>query len=300
MHINQLIYFSKTVEAGAIRIAAQKLHISQPALSKSLKELETELGQPLLFRTNRGIQPTEIGWKVYTDFQGIKPIIDSWYTADHVSSFNEPVYISCIHSASSMVLNQIILPFKKKYPNIDIVTQNQFVTEIFDTLKNSPVNIAITSLPQLEEENFLEEARNKKLNVHVLFKGTRCLLIGASHPMAQKRTLSVEDLKNLSLVTYSTSRDRPADIYAPYFDNLYKLANKESIMELVVENEAVWLPVKELIQNDFYIKNHLLKIYPIPISEIDHKISVVAITTSVLSTNEQRFIDFLFTHFSLI
>lgn len=71
-------------------------------------------------------------------------------------------------------------------------------------------------------------------------------------------------------------------------------------MELVVENEAVWLPVKELIQNDFYIKNHLLKIYPIPISEIDHKISVVAITTSVLSTNEQRFIDFLFTHFSLI
>ena len=299
VHINQLIYFSKVVESGAIRIAAQKLHISQPALSKSIKELEIELGQTLLLRTNRGINPTPMGQRVYEEFQSIKPIIDGWYADDHTAKNESSIYISCIHSANSMLLNQIILPFKKKNPTIDIVMQNQFVTKIFDTLKNSPVNIAITSLPQLEEKTFLEEAQRKNFNVHILFKGIRCLLIGATHPMAQKRELCQEDLKALSLVTYSTSRDRPAIIYGSYFQDLYKLANKESIMELVIENEAVWLPVEELIQSDFYYKNHLVKAYSIPIATIDHTVSIAAITTSVLSANEQKFIQYLYRHFSL-
>ncbi|MEE0509853.1 MAG: LysR family transcriptional regulator [Peptococcaceae bacterium] len=296
MHVNQLIYFSKVVETGAIRVAAQKLHISQPALSKSIKELETELGQVLISRTNRGIQPTAIGWKIYKEFQGMKPIIEGWYATEEQEM--APIHISCIHSATSMFLNQIVIPFKKTHPSYEIVMQNQYVTEVFDTLKNSPVNIAVTSLPQLEEKRFLEEADKKNLNVHLLFEGTRCLLVGATHPIAQRESLTQEDLKDLSMVTYSTSRDRPAIIYAPYFRDTYKLANKESIMELVIENEAVWLPIEELVANDFYVKNHLVKMYPIPISEFAHKISVVAITTAALSEHEEQFVCYLLDHFS--
>lgn len=296
MHVNQLIYFSKVVETGTIRVAAQKLHISQPALSKSIKELEAELGQTLISRTNRGIQPTAAGWKVYKEFQTIKPVLEGWYAAEKKEKIS--IHISCIHSATSMFLNQIVIPFKKIHSEYEIVMQNQYVTEIFDTLKNSPVNIAVTSLPQLKEKRFLEEASKKNLKVHLLFKGTRCLLVGAAHPIARKESLTQEDLKGLSMVTYSTSGDRPAIIYAPFFRETYKLANKESIMELVIENEAVWLPIKELVANDFYVKNHLVKMYPIPISEFAHKVSVVAITTAALSEHEEQFVCYLLDHFS--
>ena len=48
----------EVVNAGTISAAAQNLHVSQPALSKTIKNLETELGQSLLKRTNHGVCPT--------------------------------------------------------------------------------------------------------------------------------------------------------------------------------------------------------------------------------------------------
>jgi len=293
VHLNQLIYYARVVETGAISIAAQKLHISQPALSKSIKELETELGQMLLIRTNRGIEPTKMGERVYQDIQNIMNTINGWYAGNEQEQLEEQIYVSCIHSASNVLLNRVIMPFSKQYPKIDLVLQNQYVTEIFNTIKNSPVNIAVASLPQLQEASFIMQADQLGLRIDSLFVGTRCLLLGSQHPMAQKSALSLDDLRQLSLATYSSTHDRPSDIYAPYFRNVYKLASKENIMELVSKNEAVWLPVWELVQDDFYVKHQMVKAYPIPITEIAHKISMIVVSSPTLSVGEQLFLAHL-------
>ncbi len=61
MHLNQIRNFLATVEAGSIRGAARGLAVSQPALTKSLRMLESELGAVLLVRGVRGARPTELG-----------------------------------------------------------------------------------------------------------------------------------------------------------------------------------------------------------------------------------------------
>jgi len=61
MRLNQLRDFLATVEAGSIRAAARRLDVSQPALTKSLRQLEHELGAVLLARGVRGARPTELG-----------------------------------------------------------------------------------------------------------------------------------------------------------------------------------------------------------------------------------------------
>jgi len=61
MRLNQIRDFMAIVEAGSIRAAARNLALTQPALTKSLRRLETELGAVLLIRSVRGARPTEIG-----------------------------------------------------------------------------------------------------------------------------------------------------------------------------------------------------------------------------------------------
>lgn len=61
MRLNQIRDFLATVEAGSIRAAARLLSLSQPALTKSLRQLENELGAVLFTRGVRGARPTELG-----------------------------------------------------------------------------------------------------------------------------------------------------------------------------------------------------------------------------------------------
>jgi len=61
MRLNHIRDFMAVVEAGSLRAAARSLALSQPALTKSLRQLETELGAVLLTRGVRGARPTEIG-----------------------------------------------------------------------------------------------------------------------------------------------------------------------------------------------------------------------------------------------
>ena len=76
MQLNQLYYFSEVVNMGSISKAANNLHISQPSLSTTIKNLETEFEQPLFKRTKHGVIPTEFGQRVYDDYMKIKHIID--------------------------------------------------------------------------------------------------------------------------------------------------------------------------------------------------------------------------------
>lgn len=61
MDIRQLRYFVAIVEQGSFSRAAQFLHVAQPALSLHVRNMETDLGTALLFRSPRGVEPTEAG-----------------------------------------------------------------------------------------------------------------------------------------------------------------------------------------------------------------------------------------------
>ncbi|GGW55005.1 LysR family transcriptional regulator [Streptomyces lucensis JCM 4490] len=61
MELRQLRYFVTVVEEGGFTRAAGRLHLSQPGLSAQISQLEKEVGQPLLDRSNRSVTPTEVG-----------------------------------------------------------------------------------------------------------------------------------------------------------------------------------------------------------------------------------------------
>jgi len=295
MQLDWLLYFTEVLKVGTITAAAQNLHVSQPALSKTIKNLETELGQPLLKRTNHGVYPTAFGQKVFDDFSQIQKTMQSWYLQKPDEAEGQ-IHICCIACASNYVLNNIIKPFCQQYPKIDIALHDLRVQTVIHTLKNTPANLAITSLPYNNKISIQAEALNWP--IYHLFTDERRLLIGATHPLAQKERLSLEDLKTLSLAYYSTEFDISSAIFAPYFASTYRVATRENIMELVIDNAAVFTPVFKLMKNDFYVTRHLVKSYPLPIENANFQVPIAMITTEKLSSCEILFRDALLQHFA--
>lgn len=65
MNLRQLRYFTKTVETGNITRAAEQLYVAQPALGLQIRQLEEDLGVPLLIRHSRGVSATDAGKLLY-------------------------------------------------------------------------------------------------------------------------------------------------------------------------------------------------------------------------------------------
>jgi LysR family nitrogen assimilation transcriptional regulator len=61
MDLKQLRYFVAIVQCGSITRASQQLNVAQPALSLHIRNMEADLGVPLLFRTPQGVLPTDAG-----------------------------------------------------------------------------------------------------------------------------------------------------------------------------------------------------------------------------------------------
>ena len=76
LDFRRLLYFCTIVEQGQISRAAKSLHISQPTLSQSLRELEDELGLTLIHRTGGSWQVTERGQSFYQEAQRILTQVD--------------------------------------------------------------------------------------------------------------------------------------------------------------------------------------------------------------------------------
>ena len=76
MELRQLKYFVRTAEAGSISGAAVELHMTQPALSRQLAELEKEIGAPLLQRNPRGVSLTPLGQVIKTHADTILAQVD--------------------------------------------------------------------------------------------------------------------------------------------------------------------------------------------------------------------------------
>ena len=299
MNFYQLKYFSEVVRPDSISLAAQSLHISQPALSKIIKNLESELGQPILIRSNRGISPTELGQKIYNDFLIINDLIEEWYVQKTPNIPTGKVHVGCIASGSNYLMNNIVFPFTTKYPKIDIILHHLNVQ--LNTLRNiekMPVSIAIVSIPPNEEANYMQQIKKNNWAYHKLFTDERRLLINSSHPLAKQDELTLYDLKGLSIAYYSQGQDAISTIYEQYFASSYKLASRENIIELVMNNNVAFMTVFHLMRNDHYIKNGLLKDYSVPIPDFQAETPIIAIFKNNLTFADNLFADYLLDNFA--
>ena len=122
LDIKQLKQVVKLFEVGTVTGAAEKLHISQPALTAHLNRLEYKLGGALFIRSSKGLEATPLGRDFY--FQS-KEMLRNWSVFDQkikalIGAEEGRLRIVCGAIIEQNILPNIITDVLKYYPNISI------------------------------------------------------------------------------------------------------------------------------------------------------------------------------------
>lgn len=137
--------------------ASEELHISQPAISQSIKKLEEQLNGTLFLRSNRGMELTEEGKMFYGYVKGALELIDN--AEKEFTSFKDlskgEIKIGCSTTLTKLILLDTIERFHKDYPNIDINITNDLTSNLMNDLKLGKLDFVIFNESNVKESNVL-------------------------------------------------------------------------------------------------------------------------------------------------
>ena len=174
--------------------ASEELNISQPAVSKSIKNLEEKLGGQLFIRTKRGVVLTEEGKEFYNY---IKQAIE--YINNAENKFTDLINLEtgCIRIGISTTLTkEFLLPYLEKfhslYPKVDIQIITNLTSDLILKLRNGLIDIVILNLNGKNYGNDIDIIKCKKIN--------DCFVVNSKYKDLIDKELSLKDLNNYPLI----------------------------------------------------------------------------------------------------
>ena len=184
--INLELYriFYVVAEEKNITRASEILNISQPAVTKQIKNLESLLNTPLFIRTKKGVTLNEIGQKIYLNVKQALTLLDE--TNDFIkeySTFNKgTIKIGTSTTLMRKYLLNYIEKYHNKYPNIVFDIYTDPTKELINRLKNGNIDLVIGKKPEkldnditykeLSTTNYIFVANPKYFNINKVLKPT--------------------------------------------------------------------------------------------------------------------------------
>lgn len=196
MNINFELYriFYVVANYSNITKASEELNISQPAISKSIKNLEEQLGGPLFVRTKKGVVLTEEGKEFYTY---IKSAIE--YINNAENKFTDLINLETgliKIGINTTLTKEFLLPyleeFHKLYSKINIEIQTNITSKLIEKLKNGLLDIVFLNVYQNDYNNDIEIIKCKKLK--------NCFIVGEKYKHLANKVLSLSELNNYPLI----------------------------------------------------------------------------------------------------
>ena len=252
MNIDYELYrvFYEVANSGNITHASQKLNISQPGISKAIKNLESQLGGELFVRTQKGVVLTEEGRVFYNH---IKTAIDNINNAENEFSNLINLNTGSIRiGVSTTITEKYLLPYLKKfhelYPNITIHMYTDISNELLDKLKNGSIDLAIVHV--IDKDYGYDIEINKIKKIH------SCFVVNESYKELIENPISIKELINYPIILQikgSNSRDYIEKIEVEngiIFNNNIESSSYTLISEFAKMGLGVGICTKEYIEND--------------------------------------------------
>ena len=135
--------------------ASEELHISQPAISQSIKKLEEQLGGTLFLRSNKGMELTEEGKMLYEYIKGALELINNaeYYFTSFKDLSKGEIKIGCSTTLTKLILMDALKDFHKDYPNISIKITNGLTNDLINDLKIGKLDFVIFNESNIKETN---------------------------------------------------------------------------------------------------------------------------------------------------
>ena len=165
--------FVELYEEKSISKTAEKLFVSQPAVSYNLKELERDLGYKLFFRTSKGIEPTSQADELYKHIvSGFNLIEEGKYRLREISKLEDGIIkIGTPSHVGIFYVAKEIKKFKSQFPNIKIEIYSRSTSRLIELLETRKIDIIIDMLPiNIHDKSIkMPKAWHKNTFIHRLF-----------------------------------------------------------------------------------------------------------------------------------
>ena len=214
MNIQQLRYVVAIANSGTFREAAEKMYVSQPSLSISVRDLEKELGFKIFRRTSSGTFLTRRGMEFYEKAQDLVKGFDIFQN-QYANPEEEKDEFS-IASQHYDFLPPTITTFSQRYPDYKNFRIFESTTvQILDEVAQGHSEIGIIYLNNQNQKGIMQRIEKLGLEVTELIPFQTHIYLREGHPLANKKELVMEDLVDLPTVRFTQEKDE----YLYYSEN---------------------------------------------------------------------------------
>ncbi|MBU6409923.1 MAG: LysR family transcriptional regulator [Verrucomicrobia bacterium] len=212
MELRHLRYFIATAEEENVSRAALKLHVSQPAISRQIHDLEYELGFQLFERSAKSLKLTEAGKKFLADAKTILQFTDDAVkNAKAVASgARGEIHVGYAPSLTVKILPPTLRAFQAQFPNVRVALHDLSGEEMLARLREEKLHVALTVLPEKETARGLQ---HQELARHAV-----CVAVAPKHPLARSKSVKLEQLVNEPLIGF---RREEYPGYLDFVENIF-------------------------------------------------------------------------------
>ena len=290
LKLHDLRILMSVVEEGSMSKAAERLATSQPAISRTITELERSLGVRLLDRDPQGITPTPYGRAllkrsvaVFDELRlGVK---DLQALADPAAG---EIRVAAPIALSTGFVPEVIDRLSSRYPRIVCHLRTDEAEDVFHRLEDREVDVAIAFLTSAMDQD--------RMKAEALFRTDPLVVVaGTKNPVSRRRNLTLADLINEPWALI------PPDSEFSHADRIFRAAGLDppapavvatsviARLALVVRGRFLTIASEPLLRFSGYAP--ALKILPVQLPSVPYVVGVVTLKNRTLTPPAQLFID---------
>ena len=195
MDLREMRYIIELSKTKHMTHAANNLFISQPALYKSIRKVETELDTVLFYKRGNELLPTDTGKIVIENAQKILKMASQM--EDSITAAKDlkqgEVRFGFTSVVGTMYLPELLVKFQEKYPGIDLHLIEEGGARLKDMTEKGELDIAIVLRP----------VHSEHLNEIPIIRDQFAVCIPEGHPWYDRDEVTMEDFKNVPFITFN-------------------------------------------------------------------------------------------------
>ena len=195
MDLREMRYIIELSKTKHMTHAANNLFISQPALYKSIRKVETELDTVLFYKRGNELLPTDTGKIVIENAQKILKMASQM--EDSITAAKDlkqgEVRFGFTSVVGTMYLPELLVKFQEKYPGIDLHLIEEGGARLKDMTEKGELDIAIVLRP----------VHSEHLNEIPIIRDQFAVCIPEGHPWYNRDEVTMEDFKNVPFITFN-------------------------------------------------------------------------------------------------
>lgn len=272
MRIEQLECLVEVYSTKSITSAASNLHIAQQGVSKTLANLEAELGCILFVRSKKGVQFTEIGEQIVIDAKEILEKVEKMKNhalpAKRHAKRNITGTINLITTAGlfTSFIPKCLASFNSDYPKVCINSLEAPADIIFSEVANHNYDLGLVSID--ENNDYMNQDICSNICFIPLRKDKPCIVVNKNSDLAKNKTISIKKLKNERLALLKTGALNDQPLYKQLLEkqNMFDICYYDDSLAMhyeIIYNNCIGVTTKIALAHTLVSNNEELVAIPI-------------------------------------